>query len=78
MAGWFSYQQGNATAGDLFAAELVCDWLDDLGYSYEIALTPPFMGGLLLDEVNPKKYSHAIFVCGPFGRDPHTTKAFLD
>ncbi|MEY3869713.1 MAG: hypothetical protein RLZZ338_3604 [Cyanobacteriota bacterium] len=67
VAGCFSDQDGNATAGDLLAAELVCDWLEDVGCPYDIAVYPPFGGGIDLHLADPKDYTHAIYVCGPFG-----------
>ena len=68
VAGPFSDRGGGATAGDLFAAELVCDWLDEAGYSYDIAVTPPLQGGKHLRTCDPREYSHAFAVCGPFSR----------
>ena len=67
VAGCFSDKDGNATAGDLLAAELVCDWLESVGCPYDIAVDSPFRGGIDLRLANPKNYSHAIYVCGPFG-----------
>jgi hypothetical protein len=69
VAGCFSMEGGGATAGDLLAAELVCDWLDQVGCPYDIAVIPPFQGGIDLKLADPQNYSHAIFVCGPFGRN---------
>lgn len=69
VAGCFSIEGGGATAGDLLAAELVCDWLDLVGCPYDIAVIYPFRGGIDLRLADPKNYSHAIFVCGPFGRE---------
>ncbi len=67
VAGCFSNQDGSATAGDLLAAELVCDWLEDIDCPYDIAIYPPFGGGIDLKLANPEDYTHAIYVCGPFG-----------
>ncbi|ALF52921.1 hypothetical protein ACX27_08735 [Nostoc piscinale CENA21] len=69
VTGCFSLEGGGATAGDLLAAELVCDWLDSVGFPYDIAVIPPFRGGIDFRLADPKNYSHAIFVCGPFGRE---------
>lgn len=67
IAGWFSFEQMGATAGDLLTRDLVCDWLKDLHVDYEVALAHPFDGGVDWQTVNPEDYSHLIFVCGPFG-----------
>ncbi|HMD60409.1 MAG TPA: hypothetical protein VKG78_03210, partial [Opitutaceae bacterium] len=68
VAGWFSFEEGHATAGDLLACELVCDWLEEAGHSYEVALAPPFTGGVDWRWVDPAAYPAVVFVCGPFGR----------
>ncbi len=34
------------------------------------AVAPPFTGGPALDEIDAAGFSHAFFVCGPFGRGP--------
>jgi len=66
LAGWFSFEEGNATAGDLLAGDLTCEWLEQAGCSYDIALAPPFRGGVDWRSVDPQKYSNVVFVCGPF------------
>lgn len=66
VAGWFSFPDCHATAGDILAAELACDWLEDAGFECDLALDPPFTGGVNWRLVSPKNYSHIIFVCGPF------------
>lgn len=66
VVGWFSFKEGHATAGDLLAGELVCDWLDRFSCPYNIAVDPPFGGGINWRLTNPKDYSHVVFVCGPF------------
>jgi hypothetical protein len=67
VAGWFSFEQMGATAGDLMARDLACDWLERAGHSYDVALAPPFSGGVDWRVVYPESYSHVVFVCGPFG-----------
>ncbi|MGL5509601.1 MAG: hypothetical protein ACRDB1_08285, partial [Microcoleaceae cyanobacterium] len=67
IAGCFSDEYGNATAGDLLAAEMVCNWLDDIDCPYDVAVYEPFRGGVNLYTVNPQDYTIAIYVCGPFG-----------
>lgn len=66
IAGWFSFEYGHATAGDLLALDVTCEWMDKAGYSYDIAFDPPFTGGVNWRTVHPDSYSHVIFVCGPF------------
>ncbi|MDJ0903111.1 MAG: polysaccharide pyruvyl transferase family protein [Xenococcus sp. MO_188.B8] len=67
VAGWFSFEQMGATAGDLLTRDLVCDWLNDMGLDHEVAVASPFSGGVDWRTVNPEAYSHVVFVCGPFG-----------
>ena len=52
VAGWFSFEQMGASAGDLMARDVVCDWLEQAGRSYDVALAPPFSGGLAWREVD--------------------------
>lgn len=65
VAGWFSFVHGEATAGDLMAAEAVGCWLEDAGVPYHAAYSPAFPEGVRLDDVHPDDYSHLVFVCGP-------------
>lgn len=67
VAGWFSFVGMGATAGDLFARDLVCEWLAGAGVPYDIAVAAPFEGGVAWEKVDPQAYSHVVFVCGPFG-----------
>jgi hypothetical protein len=66
VAGWFSFEQGHATAGDLLARDLVCDWLHGAGYAFDFATAPPFTGGVDVRSADPAMYSHVVVVCGPF------------
>jgi hypothetical protein len=70
VAGWFSFEQLGATAGDLLTRDLVCRWLDAQGDAYDVALAYPFAGGVDWRAVDPRAYSRLIFVCGPFGNGP--------
>ena len=45
----------------------VCQWLGRAGHAYDVALASPFPGGVDWHSVDPKSYSHVVFVCGPFG-----------
>lgn len=66
LAGWFSFEWGHATAGDLLAGDVTCEWLEHAGCSYDVALAPPFRGGVDWRSVDPQSYSNVVFVCGPF------------
>jgi hypothetical protein len=68
VTGWFSFEYMGATAGDLLARDVVCNWLNRAGCAYDVALAPPFVGGVDWTQVDADSYSHLIFVCGPFGR----------
>jgi GT2 family glycosyltransferase/SAM-dependent methyltransferase len=74
VTGWFSFKQAGATAGDLMAKDLVCDWLDQEGCPYDVALAQPFTGGVDWRLVAPRDYSRLVFVCGPFGDGPAIRK----
>lgn len=73
VAGWFSFEKCNVTAGDLMACDLACKWLECSDYSYDVAIAPPLTGGVNWRSVNPNSYSHVVFVCGPFPLDKLTT-----
>lgn len=76
VVGWFSFENMGATAGDLFARDLVCDWLNSAQVSYDVAQAPPFADDGAVDwrEVTPEDYSQIVFVCGPFGNGPPLTE----
>jgi len=67
VAGWFSFEQMGASAGDLMARDVVCNWLGQADRRYDVALAPPFAGGVAWPAVDVDDYSEVIFVCGPFG-----------
>jgi hypothetical protein len=67
VAGWFSFEEMGATAGDLLARDLVCSWLDEVGFPYEVAVASPFEDGISWTDADPESYSHLVFVCGPCG-----------
>lgn len=67
VAGWFSFEQMGATAGDLIAKDLVRDWLARAGRAFDVAYAPPFAGGVDWRAVSPSDYGDVVFVCGPFG-----------
>lgn len=64
VTGWFSIHRG-ATAGDLLALEVVRDWLVGAGWPHDVALAPPWTGGVDWQTLDPAAYSHVLVVCGP-------------
>ncbi|MBE9168993.1 hypothetical protein IQ238_16215 [Pleurocapsales cyanobacterium LEGE 06147] len=66
VVGWFSLEDCNVTAGDMMARDLACQWIEQAGYQYDVALLPIFSGGVDWRIVDPASYSHLVFVCGPF------------
>jgi hypothetical protein len=74
VAGWFSFEQMGASAGDLLARDLACEWLESAGFSFDVALAPPFRGGVDWRSMDPETYSHILFVCGPFGNGEPITE----
>jgi len=70
VAGWFSFEFMGASAGDLMACDVACEWLKASGLPVDVALAPPFRGGVKWQLVNPARYSHLVFVCGPIGNGP--------
>jgi hypothetical protein len=66
VAGWFSFEGRGATAGDLLARDVACEWLEEAGSRYDVAHAPPFPGGVDWRKVDPQAYSRLLFVCGPF------------
>jgi len=69
VAGWFSFEDMGATAGDIIARETICQWLNEAGVKWEVAdcCKFPFEGGVSWRQVNPNNYTDLLFVCGPFG-----------
>ncbi|MGI8873769.1 MAG: polysaccharide pyruvyl transferase family protein [Egibacteraceae bacterium] len=68
VTGWFSFERADATAGDLLAKDVVCGWLEEADHPYDVALAAPFGGGVRFETADPQRYSHVVFVCGPFFR----------
>jgi hypothetical protein len=64
LTGWFSFVDGEATAGDVLSLEAVRMALRDL--PYDVAWSPVFRpGALTIEAARPEAYSHLIFICGP-------------
>jgi Polysaccharide pyruvyl transferase len=68
LAGWFSFENGHATAGDVLAREVVMRWLDARGWQYDVAAAEPFRGDVRWETVGRDDYDAVLFVCGPFQR----------
>ncbi len=68
VTGWFSFEPMGATAGDVQARDLTCSWLVEAGVEHDVANAPVFGDGLDWRSAEPERYSHLLFVCGPFGR----------
>jgi hypothetical protein len=66
LVGWFSFENSDSTAGDFLVCDVVRQWLTQAGHSCDVALAPPFEGGVDLNRVDSHQYSHVVFVCGPF------------
>jgi hypothetical protein len=64
LTGWFSFEHGEATAGDVLSLETVRAGLSDL--TCDVAWSPVFRpGALTIEDARPEAYTHLIFVCGP-------------
>jgi len=69
VAGWFSFEDMGATAGDIIARDVTCQWLDEAAVEWDVADCSkfPFEGGVDWRSANPNDYTDLLFVCGPFG-----------
>lgn len=74
VAGWFSFELMGASAGDVLARDVACEWLREAGRTYDIALAAPFTGGVDWQTVDAADYDQVVFVCGPFGNGPPLTE----
>ena len=72
LAGWFSFPGGGATFGDTESLRVATLWLDRAGIPYDIAAHPSSsLIGLDFDRLDPRPYTHFLFVCGPWGASRH-------
>jgi hypothetical protein len=74
VMGWFSFEGMKATAGDLLARDVVCEWLNRSGRRWDIAVASPFQGGPHWLAVDPADYTSVVFVCGPMAESPLTSE----
>lgn len=66
VTGWFSFLDGEVTAGDALAQRAVSAALDQLGLAHDTAWSPGFAPGeLTLEKALPADYEQLLFVCGP-------------
>ena len=73
LAGWFSFLNGEVTAGDVLALEAVRRSLGEARIGYEVAWSPAFRpDGLRLEDAPPGRFTHLVFVCGPLHGEPFT------
>jgi Polysaccharide pyruvyl transferase len=64
LTGWFSFLDGEATAGDVLSLEAVLSAVADL--PHDVAWSPAFRpGALTFDQAVPEAYTHVVFICGP-------------
>lgn len=76
IAGWFSFEDGHATAGDELAADVLRQWLDEAGLASVTATTSPSPNAVDWREVDPAEYPVVVFVCGPFEKKGHEAEFF--
>lgn len=65
VVGWFSFDEVIATVGDERAAEVVSGWLTEAGVAHDVAWASYLQRGVELAAVDPPRYSHLVWVCGP-------------
>jgi hypothetical protein len=74
VAGWFSFDEAEVTAGDLLAQQTVSRWLDEAALPHLVAVAPPFrrFGQVGWDDPDPAAIEAVVWVCGPIAGDPPT------
>jgi len=78
VIGWFSFELMGATAGDLIAKDLTCNWLQEFGIVPDVAMWKPTAEREISTQaVVPENYDKVVFVCGPIGDGP-PLNTFLD
>lgn len=71
LVGWFSFRDGEATAGDVLSLQSVRDVLERAGLPYDVAWSRGFRSdGVDVDAVPAGSYTHLVFVCGPLHGEP--------
>lgn len=69
IAGWFSFDGMGATAGDMIARDIVCQWMKEVNINADVADSSkfPYENGINWRLADPNNYTELLFVCGPFG-----------
>lgn len=72
LTGWFSFDWGEVTAGDLLSRDTVAGWLQRAGVPFDMAVGADFRnsGDVDLEDVEPGAYTDLVFVCGPASSGP--------
>ncbi|MER6063248.1 polysaccharide pyruvyl transferase family protein [Streptomyces sp. NPDC001792] len=66
LTGWFSFRDGEATAGDVLARRHASAELTRAGIRHDTAWSPGFRPGeLSLETARPEAYDTVLIVCGP-------------
>ncbi|WP_019545560.1 polysaccharide pyruvyl transferase family protein [Streptomyces sulphureus] len=66
LTGWFSFLEGEATAGDVLALRRVEEVMRERRVPYDVVWSPGFRpGALSFRDVEPGRYGLLLFVCGP-------------
>ncbi|GAB3734145.1 polysaccharide pyruvyl transferase family protein [Amycolatopsis oliviviridis] len=66
VIGWASFRHGEATAGDVLGMRQVDEVLSTIGLPHDLAWSPVYRPHeLSYEEVDPARYSHVVFACGP-------------
>ncbi|WP_410578517.1 polysaccharide pyruvyl transferase family protein [Amycolatopsis sp. lyj-108] len=66
VIGWASFRHGEATAGDVLSMRRVDEALSTMGLPHDLAWSPVYRpDDVNYEEVDPARYSHVVFVCGP-------------
>ncbi|SED00687.1 polysaccharide pyruvyl transferase family protein [Streptomyces melanosporofaciens] len=66
LTGWFSFPDGEVTAGDALALRRIRACLDHLGIPYDVAWSAGYRPDALhLSEAAGHLYTHLVFLCGP-------------
>lgn len=66
LTGWFSFEDGETTAGDVLALHRVRAALDRTATPYDVAWSPGYRAdGPHLPDAAEVAYTHLVFLCGP-------------
>ncbi|MGC4933082.1 polysaccharide pyruvyl transferase family protein [Gordonia sp. DT30] len=66
LTSWAAFRHGEATAGDVLAVSRIDAALTAQGVPHDVCWSPGFRpGALSFDDVDPGRYTHVVFICGP-------------